>query len=168
MNMTMSGREKKGLEIAKLNLIHRINAHTYKVQSQSNNGEYKVSNNEKDWTCSCPDHTYRGIKCKHIYATILSNELRKKVETKRIEPLTNITNCVFCSSPNIVKDGIRHNKCGDIQIFYCKQCNHYFSFNIGFKRVKHNPQAITSAMLSTTDCISGVWKAPLTWSGMVR
>jgi transposase-like protein len=45
-----------------------------------------------------------------------------------------------------VKDGIRHNKCGDIQIFCCKHCGKYFTFNVGFERMKHNPQAITSAM----------------------
>ena len=53
---------------------------------------------------------------------------------------------MFCGLSNIVKDGVRHNKYGDIQVFYCKKCLHYSPFNIGFEKMKHNPQAITSAM----------------------
>ena len=45
-----------------------------------------------------------------------------------------------------MKDGIRHNKHGDIQKYNCKDCGQYFTINIGFEKMKHNPQAITSAM----------------------
>jgi transposase-like protein len=45
-----------------------------------------------------------------------------------------------------VKDGVRKNKFGIIQKFQCRSCGRYFTFNVGFERMKHNPQAITSAM----------------------
>jgi putative transposase len=45
-----------------------------------------------------------------------------------------------------VKDGVRKNKSGEIQRFLCKKCGRGFTFNIGFEKMKHNPQAITSAM----------------------
>ncbi len=35
---------------------------------------------------------------------------------------------------------------GISQVFNCKDCHKDFTFNIGFEHMKHNPQAITSAM----------------------
>ena len=53
---------------------------------------------------------------------------------------------IFWKSAQIVNDGLRHNKYGDIQKFNCKDCKKYFTINIGFERRKHNPQGITTAM----------------------
>lgn len=140
-------RQQKGREIAQMgNQIKRIDAHTYIVKSQSSNGEYQVSKNLDGWGCECPDHRYRRIKCKHIISVEVSLSLRAEIAVRRIKPIDNLTECIFCGSANIVKDGVRKNKSGTIQKFYCKNCGHYFSFNIGFERMKHNPQAITSAM----------------------
>lgn len=47
---------------------------------------------------------------------------------------------------------LRHSKHGDIQKFNCKTCNKYFTINIGFEKMKHNPQGITTAMQL---CFSG-------------
>ena len=142
---TENQREQKGLEIANMNnQVKRIDADTYTVKSQSNHGEYEVFKVSDEWFCECPDHVYRHVKCKHIFAVELSVSLREAV--RRIETLDNLTECLFCGSSNIVKDGVRKNKRGEIQIFHCKDCKHYFTFNIGFERMKHNPQAITSAM----------------------
>jgi putative transposase len=142
---TLDEREQKGLEIAKQpNQIKRLDADSYTVKSQSNDHEYKVFKVSDEWFCECPDHVYRHVKCKHIFAVEFSVSLRETV--RRIEPLDNLTECIFCGSSNIVKDGVRKNKRGDIQKFYCQDCEHYFTFNIGFERMKHNPQAITSAM----------------------
>ncbi len=58
----------------------------------------------------------------------------------------NIQDCQYCGSSNLKKDGVRRNKAGTIQKFYCRDCHHYFTINIGFEKMKHNPQAITSAM----------------------
>jgi len=140
-------REQKGLEIAKLdNQIKRLDASTYVVKSQSGNGKYHVCKSENQWRCECPDYVYRHVKCKHIFAVEFSLSIRAEVSVRRIEPIENLTECIYCGSSNIVGDGIRHNKHGDIQKFYCKDCSRYFTFNIGFERMKHNPQAITSAM----------------------
>jgi transposase-like protein len=142
-----NARMEKGQAIAKTsNQIRRIDAQNYSVRSQSNNGEYQVSKVAGEWYCECPDHAYRHEKCKHIFAVELSASFRAEVAVARIEPIDNLTECLFCGSSNIVKDGVRKNKRGDIQIFYCKSCFHYFTFNVGFERMKHNPQAITSAM----------------------
>jgi transposase-like protein len=60
--------------------------------------------------------------------------------------MDNLTECIFCSSSNIEKDGTRKNNFGNIQKFHCKDCGHYFTFNIGFEKMKHDPKAITMAM----------------------
>jgi transposase-like protein len=143
--ITDNTREQRGQDIAKMNnQIKRIDSETYTVKSQSNHGEYKVFKVSDEWFCECPDHVYRHVKCKHIFAVEFSVSLREAV--RRIEPIDNLTECIFCGSSNIVKDGVRKNKRGEIQKFYCQNCKHYFTFNIGFERMKHNPQAITSAM----------------------
>jgi transposase-like protein len=142
-----STRQERGQAILKKeSQIERIDASTYKVLSQSGNGEYVVSRSEDEWCCECPDHCFRGVKCKHIFAVEFSLEIRKEVHVHRVIQEVNIKNCQYCGSSNLKKDGVRRNKSGDIQKFYCRDCHHYFTVNIGFERMKHNPQAITSAM----------------------
>jgi transposase-like protein len=98
------------------------------------------------WTCTCPDWTYRQVKCKHIWAVEFSNALREHVKRSVvIEPLSpNV--CPYCASSNLVRHGLRHNKYGDLQRFSCKACRKRFSQNFGFERLKATPQAVTSAM----------------------
>jgi transposase-like protein len=143
-----NGRKERGLEIAKAkeSQITRLDHATYGVLSQSGNGEYAVCLSEDEWRCECPDHRFRGVKCKHIWAVEFSLKMREQVRKNVVIEEVAISNCVFCHSSNIVKDGVRKNKSGAIQIFYCRNCHHYFTFNIGFEKMKHNPQAITSAM----------------------
>ena len=144
---TESPREKRGLEIVKRSSqVKRINDFDYEVLSQSGNGTYLVSQVEDEWICKCPDHRFRGVKCKHIWAVEFSLELKEQVKKDTVIEQIAISECIFCHSANIKKYGIRHNKSGDIQRFLCVRCGKTFSINIGFERMKHNPQAITTAM----------------------
>lgn len=148
----MGGREQRGLAIANIKgQIKRLGEHAYRVLSQSGGGAYDVLKTESGWMCSCPDHTYRDAKCKHIWAVEFSTAIRQRVEVARlsnqvIEPVAGLCNCIYCGSDDILRDGVRHNKHGDIQKYVCRGCGKYFTINIGFERMKHNPQAITSAM----------------------
>ncbi len=54
------------------------------------------------------------------------------------EPITNQC-CIFCKSFNIVRDGVRHNKYADLQKYNCRQCNHYFTINLGFEKMHATP-----------------------------
>jgi len=85
------------------------------------------------------------VKCNHVNAVEVSFALRKD-EVTRIEPITDTTNCIFCSCSNVVKFGIRHNNRGDIPKFRCNDCKHYFTINLGFEKMHATPQMITSAM----------------------
>lgn len=143
-------RLQRGQELAnKPNQIRRIDETSYKVKSQSSDNEYDVMNTELGWLCSCSDHIYRGVRCKHIHAVEFSQTLRKEVKQKTslvIQPITTNNSCIFCKSDKLVKFGVRHNNHGDIQKFKCKSCNRFFSINIGFAKMKHNPQGITTAI----------------------
>jgi transposase-like protein len=144
---TITTREERGEAIAKLsNQIHRVDDNLYTVKSQSGNGEYFVTKVDNEWMCECPDNKYRHVKCKHIFAVEFSHQIRKEVQINRVIQEVNVQNCQYCGSSNLKKDGVRRNKAGAIQKFYCRDCHHYFTINIGFEKMKHNPQAITSAM----------------------
>jgi len=145
--MATTDREERGKRIANLgNQVRRIDAHAYKVKSQSNHGEYDVLNTEIGWVCGCPDSIYRRVKCKHIWAVELSLRLREQVRENIVIEEVTVSKCVFCQSESIKKFGVRHNKSGEIQRFLCDVCGKTFSVNIGFEKMKHSPQAITSAM----------------------
>jgi len=83
------GRVMRGQGIAKLEgQIKRVDDSTYQVNSQSGHGLYTVVKGARDWRCSCPDHMYREVKCKHIWAVQFSQALRKQVSESVV---TNVT-----------------------------------------------------------------------------
>jgi transposase-like protein len=143
-------REEKGKEITKkYDQIKRITEKFYKVQSQTTDYKwYNVVATKFGWECTCADHIYRHVCCKHIHAVEISIKLRQKVleeNTTVIQPVI-INSCLFCKSDNIKKFGIRKNKHYDIQRFVCSDCHKTFSENMGFEKLKHNPKGITTAM----------------------
>jgi transposase-like protein len=144
---TVGTREDRGKAIAeKDGQMIRINDNSYKVKSQSSDILYDVILTEIGWKCSCPDHQTRGVKCKHIFGVEFSFNLREQVKKSLVIQPIGVTDCLFCHSTNIKKFGVRHNKQWDVQKFYCHDCHQHFSFNIGFEGMRHNPQAVTTAM----------------------
>ncbi len=147
-------REEKGRLIAEQpNQIQRIDERSYKVASQNGRGMYDVIHRENgSWLCDCLDFHYRAselhqiIRCKHIIACQIREQIREKVRENVVIQPVEITGCLFCQSENLKKFGIRHNKYGDIQRFLCADCRRTFSVNLGFERMKHSPQGITTAM----------------------
>lgn len=143
-----NSREEKGLTIAQLKgQVSRIDDLTYTVKSQSGNGLYQIINSELGWLCSCPDHMYRGKKCKHIFAVEFSQKLRQTVQqvVATIKPI-DAQACVRCNSSHIVKDAKRKTKYGEIQRWRCRDCGKRMTFNLGFERMRATPQMITTAM----------------------
>ena len=147
MEVITNLREERGEQIAaNRDQILRVVDGFYRVKSQSNDRYYDVNNTSIGWKCTCPDHKFRGSKCKHIWAIAISLGLREQAKKNVIlEPIT-ITGCPFCQSQDLKKYGIRHNKSGNLQRFVCRVCSKVFSINLGFERMKHNPQAVTAAM----------------------
>src|SRR3989304_5473163 len=95
-------REERGRMIAEQpNAIMRLSERFYKVNSQSGHGMYNVTSTKAfaiGWICDCPDFTYREVKCKHIWAVEVSLKLRAVVQPRIIEPIGNVTVCIFCRS----------------------------------------------------------------------
>lgn len=104
-----------------LSMTSSITDTHYSVNSQSGNDAYDVLQTELGWICSCPDHMYRGVRCKHIYAVEFSLAIRKEVSNVVINELNTLA-CIRCNSNRIVKDSIRRNKNYDIQRYLCKEC----------------------------------------------
>jgi len=149
--LAIDQRPSRGLAILALgNQIKRLDPSTYKVKSQSNGGSYLVVKNGEGWSCECPDHKYRTVTCKHIHSVLFSLTLRNSIITSqdvipRIDESTP-DECSCCHSDRIVKRGVRKNKRGLTQIFWCKSCNKRFVVDLGFSRMKASPQAITAAL----------------------
>ena len=60
-------------------------------------------------------------------------------------PESNV--CDRCKSENsIVKDGLRHNKSGDVQTYRCKECKHKFIINTGFEKYRATPKVVTATL----------------------
>jgi transposase-like protein len=144
----MTQRESRGLQIAqsKKSQVSKVEENFYTVKSQSGNGEYAIFQVDGEWHCECPDHTYRHVKCKHLYAFEFSQKVKEQVKAHVVIQTLSTSKCVYCSSDEIVKDGLRHNKKGDLQVYLCRNCGKHFTINIGFEKMKASPQIITSAM----------------------
>ena len=141
-------RKLKGQEMAKqVDCLKRIDDYRYQIKSQSSNAIYEINSTELGFVCSCPDHKFRGVKCKHIYCVEFSLQIRQTVKEQVIIKPVNVQDCPVCLiSDKVVKHGIRNNKSGQIQKFFCKCCNKWFSINYGFEKMHSTPQMITAAM----------------------
>jgi putative transposase len=145
--MATNEREQCGMQIAQQeNHVKRIDENTYTVKSQSQDSVYCIAKICGEWLCECPDNKYRHVKCKHLFAVEFSQSLRTEVAINRVIPEVNVQVCRYCGSSEIVKDGVRHNKHGNLQIYLCRDCGHYFTLNLGFEHMRATPQVITSAM----------------------
>lgn len=151
MSAQVNLRMQRGEAIAQeFGNVTRIDEGHYQVRSQSREGVYDVIAGEWGWICSCPDSTFRGSKCKHSWAVEISFQLRRQVEEatrtiRSIEPIS-LQTCVACGSASLMKWGVRKTKMGDIQKFKCRECGRFFTVNLGFEKMKHNPKAVTVAL----------------------
>jgi len=123
--------------IAKGDALTQLDENVFKVPSQSGNGSYEVSRVESGWVCSCPDHVYRRVECKHIHAVRfwLVIKERVSVSTENMEAIR----CKWCSSIEVIRYGHDARK----QVYRCKICRRKFVVDDGFKKLKYDPKIIT-------------------------
>ena len=143
-------RQMKALTIVGLNQVKRISSIFYKVKSQTTDFWYEVKHEyipDDRWVCTCPDHIFRKLDCKHIESVFLSKTLRNKIvansDIDEIE--TSLDLSCKCGSTNFKKDGIRKNKACKIQRYKCLECERRFCNNIGL-RSKVSAKAITASL----------------------
>jgi len=122
--------------IAQANTIRQVEAHTFKVRSQSGHGEYVVTNGSGKFECTCPDYQYRVKEgrtdaCKHTLAIQFYEKLRQQEdETDTISLAQDLTlSCKFCGSSSLVKRGKRQTKLGMKAQYECKACGRWFVDN---------------------------------------
>ena len=146
-------REERGYAImSRGGQITRIDPNTYRVKSQNNNGTYTVFKEANEWRCTCPDHKYREVTCKHTHAVLFSLEMRREVSSSEEvfqlrKQRQNDNDCPICNSPIIMKYGKRKTKNGKVQRFKCKTCGHRFTVNeSGFEKIQTDPKVVTLAL----------------------
>ena len=132
----MIDRKQLGQTIAQtFRAVRRVSAIRYRVKSQSGNGKYVVRQTSLGWNCSCRDHKFRGVRCKHIYAVEFSFAIRETVRLEVvIQPISQLVSTTVISE-YMVKNVRRNNQYG-IQRYLCKDCHKRFSFNIGFEKMR--------------------------------
>ena len=126
--------------IAKGDVITQINGNTFTVPSQNGNGLYHVTKLDSGWTCTCPDHTYRKVECKHIHAVKFWIAIKEKLQTSKSEDAP--IRYKWCGSPLIIKYGHEAGK----QVYKCKLCNRKFVPDNGFGKLKYDPKIITATL----------------------
>jgi len=122
-----------------------VNPHNWIVPSQTGNATYQVTVFRRHWKCNCPDFELRGIPCKHINAVKIWKNLKKKFDQLHLKVKQHITikdseiqECKFCHSINIMKYGKKNGK----QNYMCKDCHRKFVDNVDFEDMKYNPKII--------------------------
>lgn len=148
--ITENGRMVRGFAIiAQYEQIKQEQAHTFKVKSQSGNGQYVVTNG-KEWDCTCPDHAYRKVVCKHIFAVRFWISLKEKIDNADVFQLyrefSEASTCKFCGSINIMKWGYRKNRNVKTPRFKCKDCGQSFVVDEGFAKMRFDPKVISLAL----------------------
>jgi putative transposase len=148
-NLT-NGRMVRGFAIiAQYEQIKQEETHTFRVKSQSGSGQYVVTNG-KEWNCSCPDHVYRRVVCKHVFAVRFWISLKKKIDNADVFQLyrefSEASTCKFCGSVNIIKWGYRKNRNVKTPRFKCKDCGQGFVVDEGFAKMRFDPKVVSLAL----------------------
>jgi transposase-like protein len=158
-------RQVRGLAIVSIaGQIKRINKLHYRVKSQSDSkvwydivnqyGHNLGGREDGRFTCTCPDFRFRSVVCKHIHSVLFSTKLRNRIVSEDIaQPITvpspdsKPLECLKCKTQDqIVKDGRRFNKRGEIQKYLCRNCGYRFVVNVGFENAKKNPKIICASI----------------------
>lgn len=119
--------------IGQANTIRQVEAHTFKVRSQSGHGEYIITNGNGKFECSCPDFQYRVKEqksidaCKHVIALRLYERIKNnddEADTIQLAKQLALT-CKYCGGTSLVKRGQRNGK----PQYQCKSCRKWFVEN---------------------------------------
>jgi hypothetical protein len=103
MEIKSNIRELKGQEMTKqVDCLKRVDDYKYRIQSQSNSNVYEINSTELGFVCSCPDHKFRGVKCKHIYCVEFSLQIRQTVKEQIVIKPVNVQDCPICLLSNNV------------------------------------------------------------------
>ncbi len=87
----------------------------------------------------------KGNKCKHIYASLYYLAVRDV--RNAATALKDDRKCIYCGKDDeVIKKGVRYNKSGPVQLYYCKRCGKKFSARTGFSGIKKRAEAVVAAL----------------------
>lgn len=147
--MSLDQRPQKALQIAQTTgQITLVSENAFRVKSQSGQGSYLVAKAGNNWVCECKDFAVRQTPCKHIFACSFLPNLKAeaKPEAKLPVDAEPVDTCPFCQSHLVIKRGWLTKKASKVQRFECKACRKTFVPNLGFRRMRNEPRAITAAL----------------------
>ena len=125
---------------------NQLSENRFEIPSQTNGNAYIVSNYANKWHCTCPDHEFRHVLCKHIHAVTLwqrlSAKLREDREKRIIELYNGTFGCKFCGSLHVIKCGFKSGK----QVYKCKSCARKFVSNQGFEGMCYEPRIVATTL----------------------
>jgi len=130
----------------------QLDKNRFKIPSQSHDEYYIVTKGYKVWNCTCPDHQYRNVECKHINAVRFWLKLKDKLKEETKERIVfkaqemGVITCPYCFSTDLIKKGFRKNKAGKKRLYLCRACNKKFSIDEGFKHMKSDSKIITMSL----------------------
>ncbi|HVS36167.1 MAG TPA: SWIM zinc finger family protein [Gemmataceae bacterium] len=104
----MNAREERGLVIAALCKLNKT-PDGWLVPSQSGTAIYRVNVDKQ--TCTCPDHTESGFKCKHLYAV----EFTMKREVHADGTVTDTRSVTFTEKVKYTQDWPAYNHAQSIE-----------------------------------------------------
>ena len=147
--MTLSKRESKSIQIIVNRGVTPVNQSEFLVHSQSKSNKwYEVTWRKNHWHCNCEDYAKHRKRCKHIYAVgyyLALREIVVSVKHPNSEP-----KCPKCGKAwdqkNVIKRGVRHNRNGPVQRYYCKHCNRRFGDRTAFEGMRSRATSIASAL----------------------
>ena len=115
----------------------------YTVCSQESPGTFfHVKKDGPKWSCDCPFFSATSLVCVHIFAVRIRDGLQDS--TAKPDPPT--VTCDGCRSPNVICQGVRRNKSGDVQRYICKSCGRRFVGREGFHNRRADPEKIALAL----------------------
>ena len=141
----MKKREFMALQIVtKRGDIKQVDPSNFLVRSQSDpNRWYQVKWQKYHWECECPDYLKHHKKCKHTHAIAYYQAMSGITDEVKYEGVR----CTRCNSEdNITKRGIRHNRHGPMQVYYCKRCKIRFTPRTGFHGMKNKATTVAVAI----------------------
>jgi len=127
--------------------ITQLDRDIFLVPAQSRRGDkYRVERiSEQEWNCECPDHQFRLVQCKHIYAVQLWLNLRANLQTKTVTIKTpEVYECKFCGSREITRYGKKTKQLK--QRYYCKACGKAFVPDTVTRKMWFDPQVVTMTL----------------------
>jgi putative transposase len=146
-NPEYSKRQLRGYQMIENGIEPKqLAANHFEVPSQTNGNIYTVTNYANTWECTCPDHQYRRVSCKHIHLVSLWIRLSKKLqEDQKTTPMKSLIEepaCKFCGSSETIKYG----KSSDKQNYFCKSCSRKFVLNKGFEGLWYDPRIVATTL----------------------